>query len=46
MELQACIEALDHMIRGRTEIDLGKYRKIIIKTDSMYVSDNLQAAMY
>lgn len=44
MELQACIEALDHLMRGRTQIELQKFRKIIVKTDSMYVTDNYPRA--
>ncbi len=46
MELQACIEALDHLMRGRTQIDLGRFRKIVIRTDSMYVSENHKIALF
>jgi ribonuclease HI len=46
MELQACIEALDHLMRGRTQIELDRFRKIVIKTDSMYVSENHKIALY
>ena len=46
MELQACIEALELLMRGRTNIDLDRFRKIIIKTDSMYVTDSYGRAMF
>ena len=46
MELQACIEALKILGGRRSPVDLSRYRKIIIKTDSMYVVENKDRAKY
>lgn len=46
MELKACIEALSLLERGRTAIDTSRFRKIIVKTDSMYVVENFNVAKF
>lgn len=46
MELQACIDALCLITGKRPIIDHSKLSKIIIKTDSRYVTDNILNAMY
>jgi len=44
MEIQACIDALDLIRRGRTETDLSGFQKLLIWTDSMYVVDGFRSA--
>lgn len=46
MELQACIEALSIALGRRRPFDLADFSKIVIHTDSMYVSDNFVVAKY
>jgi ribonuclease HI len=46
MELQACIEALKALVRGRVPLDPLDYKKIVVRTDSMYVTDNIYSARY
>jgi ribonuclease HI len=46
MELQACIEALDALLRHKTTVDLKDYKKILIHTDSMYVVTNWESALF
>ena len=42
MELQACVDALTLLKRGRTKIDVSRHRKVVIRTDSMYVCENFR----
>jgi ribonuclease HI len=46
MEIQAAIEALDALHRGRAPVDVSQYDQIIIWTDSLYVAENFSNAMY
>lgn len=47
MELMACIEALQLVGGRRSPIDnLNDYRRILVKTDSMYVVENYPRAMF
>src|SRR4051794_24171472 len=46
MELQACIEALAIATGRHPRVGPAKYRKIVIYTDSQYVSDNYMTAIY
>lgn len=46
MELKACIEALALLGRGRVAFDPDEFNKVVIKTDSMYVFENFNAAKY
>jgi ribonuclease HI len=46
MELKACIEALALLDRGRVAFDPDEFNKVVIKTDSMYVSEYFNAAKY
>src|SRR3712207_6511145 len=46
MELQACIEALKITTGKRPPVDPSRYRKIVIRTDSMYVTENWNRAIY
>jgi ribonuclease HI len=46
MELQACIEALTILGGRRSPIDIADFRKVIVKTDSMYVVDNIGKARF
>jgi ribonuclease HI len=46
MELQACIEALTILGGRRSPVDPAKFQKVIVKTDSMYVVDNLSNAKF
>lgn len=46
MELQACIEALGLAMDRRTPYDLSTFSKIVIYTDSQYVSENFGKAMF
>jgi len=41
MELQACIEAL---VTRRVQLDPTEYKKVVVRTDSMYVTDNIYSA--
>lgn len=46
MELEAPSDALQILVRGRSPFDLSLCTKIVIRTDSKYVHDNLSAALY
>jgi ribonuclease HI len=46
MEIQAAIEALDALHRGRAPVDASQYDQIIIWTDSLYVAENFSNAIY
>lgn len=38
MELQACIEALKALITRRVPLEPGDYKRVEVRTDSMYVT--------
>jgi ribonuclease HI len=46
MELQACIEALGVALGRHSPIDMAKFDKIVIRTDSQYVVDNFDKAKF
>jgi len=46
MELQAMIDALSLLLGRYPPVEPSGYPKIVIHTDSMYVSDNIQNAIY
>jgi ribonuclease HI len=46
MELQACVEAFDYLLSKYSPISLSEYRKVIVNTDSMYVTENFNRAKY
>lgn len=46
MELQVCIDVLKAVWANNTPIDLGSVSKVIIYSDSMYVVDNWDRAVY
>ena len=46
MELMAPILALKALARGQAPVDSRSYRKIVIWTDSIYVTENLGSATY
>ena len=46
MELQAAILALEDCLSKRPSIDVSKFKRIEIYTDSMYVKDNYRKAIY
>ena len=46
MELQACIEALKALVARRVPLDPTEYKKVVVRTDSMYVTDNIYSARY
>lgn len=46
MELEAPSEALRMILRGRLAVDLARFEKIVIRSDSRYVCDNIGAALY
>jgi len=46
MELQACVEAFDYLLSKYSPISLNEYRKVIVNTDSMYVTENFKRAKY
>ena len=46
MELQACVEAFDYLLSKYSHISLSEYRKVIVNTDSMYVTENFNRAKY
>lgn len=46
MELEAPIEALKAIQRGRVPVDLGRFNKVVIRTDSTYVHSNVPNAMW
>ena len=46
MELQACVEAFDFLLSKYSPIRLTEYRKVIVNTDSMYVTENFNRAKY
>jgi ribonuclease HI len=46
MEIRACIEALKIAWGRRPPFDLSSFSKIVIYTDSMYVSQNLVKAKF
>jgi hypothetical protein len=37
MEIQACLEAVRAIARGRVPVDVASYRKLIFWTDSQYL---------
>ena len=46
MELQAPIEALRALTRGYAPVDAASFKKIVFWTDSQYVADNFNNALY
>jgi ribonuclease HI len=46
MELQACVEALRLIRRGRTAVPCDRFNRILIHSDSRYVVDNFKTALY
>jgi ribonuclease HI len=46
MELQACIEALRLARRGKTDVPVDQFDRILIHSDSRYVVDNVKNALY
>jgi ribonuclease HI len=46
MELQACIEALQGLARGRIPFDAATYRKLVFWTDSQYLANGYESARY
>lgn len=46
MELQAAIDALTLLMSRNPPVDPSRYPRIIIHTDSMYLSDNVSNAIY
>lgn len=46
MELRACTDALMALVTRRAPIDPSKYKKIVVRTDSKYVADNIYSARY
>jgi ribonuclease HI len=46
MELEAPIEALKTINRGRVPVDLGRFNKVVIRTDSTYVHSNVPNAIW
>jgi len=46
MELMACIHALRELRGKHSSVDLARFSKIVIRTDSQYVGDNLYNARF
>ncbi len=46
MEPQACIEALKILGSRRSPVDPAAYQRIIVKTDSMYIVENISNAKF
>jgi ribonuclease HI len=46
MELEAPSVALDRALRGRTPVSLSHFKKIVIRTDSAYLHEHLNTALY
>lgn len=46
MELMACIQALRELRGKYSPVDLARFSKIVIRTDSQYVADNLDNATF
>ncbi len=46
MELQACIHALRLVYKGKIPIDASKVAKIAFYTDSKYITENINRAIY
>lgn len=46
MEIQACIEALQAIMRGRAPADVANYRKLVFWTDSQYLADGFDSARF
>jgi ribonuclease HI len=46
MELQACVEAFDHLLSKYSPVNLSHYRKVIVNTDSTYVTEYFNRAKY
>jgi ribonuclease HI len=46
MELQACVEAFDYLLSKYSAISLSEYQRVIVNTDSMYVTENFNRAKY
>ena len=46
MELLACIEALRLIGRRHSPVDLDRFNKVVVYTDSMYVANNYEKAKF
>jgi ribonuclease HI len=46
MELQACIEALSFVLNRRFPFDMASFNKIVIRTDAIYVVENVTKAKF
>jgi ribonuclease HI len=46
MELRSCVEALELLKRGKTNVPAERFKKILIHTDSQYVVNNFKTALY
>lgn len=46
MELQAAVEVLKRVIAGRVPADMGDFRRVVIHSDSRYVTENVGSAIY
>ena len=46
MELEAPSVALDRALRGRIPVSLSHFKKIVIRTDSAYLHEHVNAALY
>jgi ribonuclease HI len=46
MELQACIEALQALARGRVPLNAASYRKVVFWTDSRYLVEGYDSACF
>jgi ribonuclease HI len=46
MELRACIDALKATVTGRAPVDASQYKKVVVRTDSMYVAENVYNARF
>jgi ribonuclease HI len=46
MEIQACIEAVRAIARGRAPVDVASCRKLVFWTDSLYLVDGFDSARF
>ncbi len=46
MELKACIQALELLRRGKTNVPTDRFQKILIHSDSQYVVNNFRNALH
>lgn len=46
MELRACVEALKRLASSRSPVDLARFSKIVIHTDSMFVHQHFDTAKF